>query len=92
MDMNERSRMPLAGIDALNQAFWDLGLRFHWDAATWSVLVGMESLEAQIAYYLEHWHPHLLASYDPRFLAAAVQSRLAAPANGRLGMEAFTGE
>ena len=90
MDMNERGRMPLAGIERLNQAFWDLGLRFQWDAATWAVLVGMEGLEAQMDYYLRHWQPHLLAAYDPRALAAAVESRLAAPANGRLGMEAFT--
>jgi hypothetical protein len=90
MDMNERTRMPLTGIDALNQAFWDLGLRFHWDAATWAVLLELEGLEAQMAYYLEHWQPHLLSAYDPRSLAAAVEGRLAAPSNGRLGMEAFT--
>ncbi len=91
MDMNERDRMPLAGIERLNQAFWDLGLRFQWDAATWALLVEMEGLEAQMAYYLRHWQPHLLAAYDPGSLAAAVESRLAAPANGRLGIEAFTG-
>ena len=91
MDMREPARAGLAGgREALNAAFWDLGLRFQWDAATWGVLVQMEGLEAQIAYYLEHWQPHLLAVYDPAFLAKLVESRVAAPSHGRLGMEAFS--
>ncbi|PWB63061.1 MAG: hypothetical protein C3F16_05615 [Betaproteobacteria bacterium] len=91
MDMREPARAGLAGgREALNAAFWDLGLRFQWDAATWGVLVQMEGLEAQIAYYLGHWQPHLLAVYDPAFLARLVESRVAAPGNGRMGMEAFS--
>ena len=91
MDMREPARAGLAGgREALNAAFWDLGLRFQWDAATWGVLVQMEGLEAQIAYYLAHWQPHLLAAYDPAFLAKLVESRVAAPGNGRMGMEAFS--
>ena len=91
MDMREPARAGLAGgREALNAAFWDLGLRFQWDAATWGVLVQMEGLEAQIAYDLKHWQPHLLAVYDPAFLAKLVESRVAAPAHGRLGMEAFS--
>ena len=91
MDMREPARAGLAGgREALNAAFWDLGLRFQWDAATWGVLVQMEGLEAQIAYYLRHWQPHLLAAYDPAFLAKLVESRVAAPSHGRLGMEAFS--
>ncbi len=91
MDMREPARAGLAGgREALNAAFWDLGLRFQWDAATWGVLVQMEGLEAQIGYYLRHWQPHLLAVYDPSFLARLVESRVAAPGHGRLGMEAFS--
>jgi len=90
MDMNEKARMPLAGIERLNQAFWDLGLRFQWDAATWAVLVELESLEAQIAYYLGHWQPHLLAVYDPAFLAGLVERELATPGSSRTGMEAMS--
>lgn len=89
MDTKETNRTGNAGHDALNAAFWDLGLRFQWDEAIWSVLVPMESLEAQIAYYLEHWQPHLLAAYDPAFLATLVQSRLAMPSHSRMGMEAM---
>jgi len=89
MDMKEPARAGLAGgREALNAAFWDLGLRFQWDAATWGVLVQMEGLEAQIDYYLRNWQPHLLAAYEPAFLAQLVESRLAMPANSRMGMEA----
>jgi len=91
MDMKEPARAGLAGgREALNAAFWDLGLRFQWDAATWGVLVQIESLEAQIAYYLQHWQPHLLAVYEPAFLARLVESRLAAPAGSRMDLEATT--
>ena len=89
MDMKETTRTGFAGNDALNAAFWDLGLRFQWDEAIWGVLVQMQSLEAQIAYYLEHWQPHLLAVYEPAFLAALVESRLAMPSHSRMGMEAM---
>ncbi len=88
MDMTERPQAALSGCEALNAAFWELGLRFQWDAATWHVLVELEDLEAQIAYYLQHWQPHLLAVYEPAFLAKLVESRLAAPTGSRMGMEA----
>jgi len=91
MDMKEPARAGLAGgREALNAAFWDLGLRFQWDAATWSVLVQLDDLQAQIAYYLANWQPHLLAAYDPPFLARLVESRLASGTNARMGMEAMT--
>jgi len=90
MDMSEPARDAPTGCDALNAAFWDLGLRFQWDEATWGVLVGMEDLRAQIAYYLEHWQPHLLAVYEPAFLANLVEERLASPSGARMGMEAMS--
>jgi len=88
METTESPRDTPAGCEALNSAFWDLGLRFQWDEATWHVLVEMDDLEAQIAYYLQHWQPHLLAVYEPAFLAKLVESRLAKPSNSRMGMEA----
>jgi len=90
MDMSQPARNAPTGCDALNAAFLDLGLRFQWDEATWGVLVEMEDLRTQIAYYLEHWQPHLLAVYEPAFLASLVESRLAAPAGARMAMEAMT--
>ena len=89
MDMKEPARAGLAGgREALNAAFWDLGLRFQWDAATWGILVQLEGLEAQIAYYLQNWQPHLLSAYEPAFLARLVESRLGQPSFSRMGMEA----
>ncbi len=88
--MNVPARDGLAGLDRLNAAFWDLGLRFQWDEATWSVLVEMDDLQAQIAYYLAHWQPHLLAVYEPAFLAALVESRVTSGNTGRTGMEAMS--
>jgi len=90
MDMREPARSGFAGREALNAAFRDLGLRFQWDAATWGVLVQLEDLKAQVTYYLEHWQPHLLAVYEPAFLARLVESRLAAPAGSPMDMEATT--
>ncbi len=91
MDMREPIDPPSAGRDALNAAFWELGLRFQWDPATWNVLVELESLEAQLAYYLKHWQPHLLGVYDPVFLSRLVATKLAAPGTHRIGIEAFSG-
>ncbi len=91
MDMREPIDPPSAGREALNAAFWDLGLRFQWDPATWNVLVEMESLEAQFAYYLRHWQPHLLDVYDPVFLSRLVATKLADPGTHRIGIEAYSG-
>ncbi|MBK6980588.1 MAG: hypothetical protein IPH30_02965 [Betaproteobacteria bacterium] len=90
MDLSQPARTAPTGREALNAAFWDLGLRFEWDEATWGVLVEMEDLPSQIAYYLEHWQPHLLAVYEPAFLASLVESRLAVPTGSRMGMEAMS--
>ena len=90
MGQSEPLRSTAASREALNAAFWDLGLRFQWDAATWHMLLEMDDLQAQIRYYLEHWQPHLLAVYDPAFLTSLVEQRLASPASGRMGMEALT--
>jgi len=90
MGQSEPIRNTPASREALNAAFWDLGLRFQWDAATWNMLVELDDLQARLGYYLEHWQPHLLAVYDPAFLASLVEQRLTMPANSRMGMEART--
>jgi len=91
VELREPIDPPSAGRDALNAAFWDLGLRFQWDPATWNVLVELESLQDQLAYYLEHWQPHLLGVYDPAFIARLVGTRLAQPGTHRTGLEAYSG-
>jgi hypothetical protein len=73
---------------ALNRAFWDLGLRFQWDEATWATMSGLPDLRSQLAYYLERHQPHLLAAYDVEFLKCIIEERLSCPVDARVGMEA----
>ena len=73
---------------SLNRVFWDLGLRFQWDEATWSAMAGMPDLRSQLAFYLERYQPHLLNVYDVDFLTKLIDEHLHAPASGRIGIEA----
>ena len=73
--------------DALNQSFWDLGLRFQWDEATWATLASLPDLRAQLRHYLEKHQPHLLAVYDVDFLGALIEQNLASP-RATMGLEA----
>jgi hypothetical protein len=68
-----------AELQALNRAFWDLGLRFQWDEATWSELAGLPDLRARLRHYLERQQPHLLQVYDVDFLGSMVESQIAEP-------------
>ncbi len=77
-----------ADRDALNRAFWDLGLRFQWDEATWARLAALPDIHAQLVQYLKETQPHLLAVYDVDLLSRIIQERLASPADSRMGMEA----
>jgi hypothetical protein len=72
----------------LNRAFWDLGLRFSWDEATWASLAKLPDLGAQLAQYLQTFQPHLLGVYDVDFLRKVIEEQLANPAESRIGMEA----
>ena len=75
-------------LAALNRAFWDLGLRFSWDEATWRALAGLPDLRSQLAQYLERHQPHLLGVYDVDFLRKVIEEQLAHPAESRVGLEA----
>ena len=56
-----------ASLADLNRAFWDLGLRFSWDEATYAKLASLPDLRAQLFRYLQDNHPHLLGVYDVEF-------------------------
>ena len=63
--------------NAYNAAFYELGLRWHWDEATYAALVRQSAEpETRVRLYLEQRHPHLLSVYDPAFIIAAVQQRM----------------
>jgi hypothetical protein len=65
---------PLAEAhrDAYNAAFEELGLNWHWDAATFARLPahGREGVRQ----YLQNEHPHLLRAYGADFLADAIEA------------------
>jgi hypothetical protein len=56
---------------AYNAAFYELGLRWHWDCETWSALTcrGADC----VRHYLETEQPHLLRAYDAAFLVEAIE-------------------
>ena len=74
-------------LQSLNRAFWDLGLRFQWDEATWASLSQLPDLRSQLRAYLERYQPHLLGVYDADFLGSLVESSIASPRAG-MGLEA----
>ena len=57
--------------NAYNAAFYELGLRWHWDGATWAALQALGS--ARVRHYLETAQPHLLRAYDADFLVQAIE-------------------
>ena len=77
-----------ADRDALNRAFWDLGLRFQWDEATYAQLSKLPDLRSQLVQYLKENHPHLLGVYDVDLFSRMVEQQLASPTGSRMGMEA----
>jgi len=80
----------IADRDMLNRTFWDLGLRFQWDEATWAALSGLPDLRTQLRTYLEKHQPHLLSVYDVDFLGTLVEQQMGRP-RATSGMEAFSG-
>jgi hypothetical protein len=66
-----------AAHDAYNAAFYELGLRWHWDRDTYAALMRHSAdPQTRIRHYMETRQPHLLAAYDPAFLAAAIHERV----------------
>jgi hypothetical protein len=57
---------------AYNAAFHELGLRWHWDDATYDQLCSVPCERARLRHYLEQAQPHLLRAYDADFLADAI--------------------
>jgi hypothetical protein len=58
--------------DAFNAAFRELGLRWHWDAATFLTLAPCADDAARVRTYLESREAHLLRAYDASFLVGAI--------------------
>lgn len=65
-------------LNAYNAAFYELGLRWHWDRTTYERLVQEEAVATErLRKYLKHHHPHLLRAYDADFLIGAIEEKKA---------------
>lgn len=63
---------------AYNAAFHELGLRWHWDAATYGQLQARSGVAAErVRHYLETAQAHMLTAYDADFLVEAIEARQA---------------
>ena len=61
-------------LSAYNAAFYELGLRWHWDSNTYQALLPDGGEKHGIRSYLETHQPHLLRAYDADFLIDAIQT------------------
>ncbi len=63
-----------ADLAAYNLAFSELGLEWHWDAATYDQIRRAAGDRSCVEAYVEAQCPHLLQAYDSRFLVEAIES------------------
>lgn len=63
--------------NAYNAAFYELGLRFHWDRDTYLALLATPDSRDRVRVYLQTQQPHLLRAYDVEFLVDAIESKTA---------------
>lgn len=57
---------------AFNTAFYELGLRWHWDSRTYESLAANPCERGRVRTYLESEQAHLLRAYDADFLTDAI--------------------
>lgn len=60
--------------DAYNAAFYELGLRWHWDRDLYQEVLSSSEEKERILAYLKTHQFHLLTAYEPEFLASAIQT------------------
>jgi hypothetical protein len=61
---------------AYNAAFYELGLRWHWDSSEYDCQMCVESQRAHLRRYVETSHPHMLRVYEADFLVNAIQTTM----------------
>ncbi|MES2958912.1 MAG: hypothetical protein V4792_12025 [Pseudomonadota bacterium] len=57
---------------AFNAAFYELGLRWHWDSETYEALASRACERSRVRAYLETEQAHLLRAYEADFLTDAI--------------------
>lgn len=60
--------------NAYNAAFYELGLRWHWDDIIYENLLSKENEQRRLRAYLETHQSHLLRAYDADFLIVAIET------------------
>ena len=79
IDTNLTSDADGRDLDAYNAAFYELGLRWHWDGATYEGLLSLAvDGPSRIRHYLQTQQPHLLRAYDADFLVAMIERKAVA--------------
>lgn len=58
--------------NAFNAAFYELGLRWHWDSARYERMAAQPCERQRLRDYLEGEQSHLLRAYDVTFLTDAI--------------------
>lgn len=73
---NDTGRDHDMECEAYNAAFYELGLRWHWDGATFAALQPCGAAPAErLRHYLQTQQAHLLRAYDLDFLVEAIELR-----------------
>ena len=79
IDTNFTSEADDRDLNAYNAAFYELGLRWHWDSATYEALLALGGDgPTRVRHYLQTQQPHLLRAYDVDFLVALIDRKAAA--------------
>jgi hypothetical protein len=79
IDTNFKSEAGDRDLNAYNAAFYELGLRWHWDSATYEALLSLGGDGPTcVRHYLRTQQPHLLRAYDEDFLVAMIQHKAVA--------------
>jgi hypothetical protein len=63
--------------NAYNAAFYELGLRWHWDRHTFAELQSKSCERERLRAYLQTHQAHLLRAYDVEFLIDAIEAKKA---------------
>ena len=61
-------------LSAYNAAFYELGLRWHWDTSTCQALLAFADDRSRLRHYIETRQPHMLNAYDVDALADVIQN------------------
>lgn len=60
--------------NAYNAAFFELGLRWHWDSEIYPAVLSQADERHRLRQYMVTHQPHLLTAYDADFLVDAIQA------------------